>query len=80
MLRSGSICLSFMYNYLTNGDDNISGNEEFDNKNKKIRCLTKTFEKYGGVLSKLAQILSFNDITSTVFSWFFALLFKSILT
>lgn len=68
MLRSGSICLSFMYNYLTNGDDNISGNEEFDNKNKKIRCLTKTFEKYGGVLSKLAQILSFNDITSTVFS------------
>jgi len=67
MLRSGSICLSFIYNYLTTNDSE-NNNEEFDKKNKKIRCLTNTFEKYGGVLSKLAQILSFNDSSSAVFS------------
>lgn len=67
MLRSGSICLSFIYNYLTENDSE-NNNEEVDKKSKKIRCLATTFEKYGGVLSKLAQILSFNDSSNSVFS------------
>lgn len=64
MLRTSSICLSFMYNYMTqNSSDN------FDKKTQNIQCLTKTLAKYGGVLTKVSQILSLeNDDNNEVFS------------
>ena len=66
MLRSGSICMSFLYNYLTSESETENGGLE---KNcQKLKCLSKTFESYGGVLSKLSQILSLNNEKSEVFS------------
>ena len=69
MLRSSSICVSFLYNYLTS--DIEYKDENGDNLNKKyqkLRCLSDTLQSYGGVLSKLSQILSLNDKNSSVFS------------
>ena len=69
MLRSSSICVSFLYNYLTSDSEVKDENcKNFDKKCQKLRCLSKTLESYGGVLSKLSQILSLNDENSTVFS------------
>lgn len=69
MLRSSSICLSFMYNYLTSENDVKHENgKNYDKKCQQLKCLSKTLESYGGVLSKLSQILSLNDENSTVFS------------
>ena len=69
MLRSTSICASFLYNYLTSDSDCIDkdGNV-LDKKCQKLRCLSDTLQNYGGVLSKLSQILSLNDENSSVFS------------
>jgi predicted unusual protein kinase regulating ubiquinone biosynthesis (AarF/ABC1/UbiB family) len=66
MIRSSSICLSFLYNYLTT--DGKDSSDTHDKKIKTMRSLTKTLEGYGGVLSKLSQILSLNNESSTVFS------------
>ena len=69
MIRSSSICVSFLYNYLTSESDvKDSNGNTYDKKCQKLRCLSKTLESYGGVLSKLSQILSLNDENSTVFS------------
>jgi predicted unusual protein kinase regulating ubiquinone biosynthesis (AarF/ABC1/UbiB family) len=70
MLRSGSICLSFLYNYLvsevkTNEDEN--GNKLIQ-KADKLKCLSDTFQSYGGVLAKISQILCFEDGKGEVFS------------
>lgn len=69
MLRSSSICASFLYNYLLSDSEckDENGNP-LDKKCQKLRCLSDTLESYGGVLSKLSQILSLNDQNSTVFS------------
>jgi predicted unusual protein kinase regulating ubiquinone biosynthesis (AarF/ABC1/UbiB family) len=67
MLRTGSICLSFLYNYITeNNDKDI---DELQKKHKALVCLSKTFENYGGVLAKIAQIISYGEGNSdnTVF-------------
>jgi len=66
MLRSGSICASFLYNYLTS--DTETGNDELKNKNSKLKCLSDTFASYGGVLAKLSQILCLDDGKGEVFS------------
>ena len=73
MIRTTSICASFLYNYvLTNmksGDtDSIQEQSDFSNKCLKIKCLAKTLQNYGGVLSKLSQILSLDNENSDVFS------------
>jgi predicted unusual protein kinase regulating ubiquinone biosynthesis (AarF/ABC1/UbiB family) len=67
MLRSGSICLSFLYNYIT--DNNDKDVDEFRKKHNALVCLSKTFENYGGVLAKVAQIISYAEGNSdtTVF-------------
>lgn len=69
MLRSSSICASFMYNYLVSDSEckDKNGNP-LDKKCQKLRCLSDTLQSYGGVLSKLSQMLSLNDQDSTVFS------------
>lgn len=69
MLRSSSICASFLYNYLKgDGDSKDENGNTYDKKCQQLRCLSKTLENYGGVLSKLAQILSLNNQSSSVFS------------
>ena len=69
MLRSTSICASFLYNYLLSDSQykDKDGNV-LDKKCQKLRCLSDTLQSYGGVLSKLSQMLSLNDETSNVFS------------
>lgn len=66
MLRSGSICISFLYKYLTS--DNSSGNSELVKNHNKLRCLTETFQSHGGVLAKLSQILCTDSENDKVFS------------
>lgn len=69
MLRSSSICASFLYNYLMSDSEYKDENgQPLDKKCQKLRCLSDTLESYGGVLSKLSQMLSLNDQNSTVFS------------
>ena len=67
MLRSGSICISFLYNYLLS-DANLSGNDRVNKNHQKLKCLSDTFSSYGGVLAKLSQILCFEDGKGDVFS------------
>ena len=40
----------------------------FDKKCQTLKCLSNTLKNYGGVLSKLSQILCLDDPNSTVFS------------
>jgi predicted unusual protein kinase regulating ubiquinone biosynthesis (AarF/ABC1/UbiB family) len=70
MIRTGTICLSFIYNYLksqhtssSSSDDN-KHNDDLGKKAHTLKCLKETFENYGGVFSKLAQLLCFADNTS----------------
>lgn len=69
MLRSSSICTSFLYNYLMSDSECTDKNgKPLEKKAQKLRCLSDTLQSYGGVLSKLSQILSLNDQDNDVFS------------
>lgn len=68
MLRSGSICVSFLYKYLTSDSEYDEDGQILNKKAQKLRCLTETFQSYGGILSKLSQMLCLNDYKSDVFS------------
>ena len=73
MLRSGSICTSFLYNYLiseTTINANEKGGDVLCKKATKLKCLVDTFQSYGGVLAKLSQIICLgeNDQNNSVFS------------
>lgn len=75
MLRSGSICVNFLYNYLLgeasiNTSENEKGGDILIKKATKLKCLSDTFQSYGGVLAKLSQIICLgeNDENNSVFS------------
>lgn len=68
MLRSSSICASFLYNYLVSGDDKDKGGDKLTKDAKRLRCLSSTLKDYGGVLSKLSQLLCLDDKDNNVFS------------
>lgn len=79
MLRTGSICASFLYKYFTTdneNDENVMNGEyknddiEFKKKKFKIKCLSDVFADCGGVLSKISQIMSmdYGEHENTVFS------------
>jgi predicted unusual protein kinase regulating ubiquinone biosynthesis (AarF/ABC1/UbiB family) len=69
MLRSSSICASFLYKYLTSDSDCKDENGiKLDKNVQKLQCMAETFATYGGVFSKLSQILSLNDQNNNVFS------------
>lgn len=73
MIRSGSICLSFLYNYLMSTNEEINetnsnNSKTFVKKATKLKCLSDTFQSYGGVLAKLSQIVCFEHEDSSVFS------------
>ena len=70
MIRTGSICLSLICNYLKSKHNNNKSSDDLGNKAKTLKCIKETFENYGGVFSKLAQMLCFedNESDSKVFS------------
>ena len=82
MLRTGSICASFLYKYLTTNDKEKNGKDtedyvedvdednDFKKKKFKIKCLSDVFADCGGILSKISQILcmDYGDYENTVFS------------
>jgi ubiquinone biosynthesis protein len=60
-----------MYNYITNEfNDKKSSSDDFSSKHNKLHCLRNTFANYGGILSKISQILSYaeGDMNNDVFS------------
>jgi len=65
MLRAGSLCVSLLYKFMTS---NSESKDDINEKSKKLRLLSETFAQYGGILSKVSQILVLNDIDNTVFS------------
>lgn len=67
MLRSCNICMDIMTKYLSNMS--LSGdNSNLEEKTDSLKCLASVFAKYGGVLGKIAQVLSFENENSNVFS------------
>jgi predicted unusual protein kinase regulating ubiquinone biosynthesis (AarF/ABC1/UbiB family) len=74
MLRTGSILLNFVYNYIRDSNNNNNtqnlgdGQKEIDEKNKKIRILTKTLLSYGGLFAKIAQLTAIGEENDTSFS------------
>ena len=68
MIRTGSICVSLLCNYLKSKHNKSS--DDLGNKATTLKCIKETFENYGGVFSKLAQMLCFedNESDSKVFS------------
>ena len=64
MLRSGSICMSFLYNYLVSEatiNNEEKGGDILCKKATKLKCLVDTFQSYGGVLAKLSQIICLGE-------------------
>ena len=69
MIRTTSICASFLYNYILSDSTIIdSEGNELGKKAQKLRCLSDTLQNYGGVLSKISQLLLLNSKNSEVFS------------
>jgi predicted unusual protein kinase regulating ubiquinone biosynthesis (AarF/ABC1/UbiB family) len=69
MIRSGTICASFLYNYLMSDSESKDDNGNTLTKHcQKLRCLSDTLQSYGGVMSKLSQLLSLGDQNSSVFN------------
>jgi ubiquinone biosynthesis protein len=66
MYKIGSIGASLVYNLFITDDhkeDNI-----VINNGKRLHALRKTFEQHGGLFSKLAQMVSYEDKDCSVFS------------
>ena len=59
MIRTGSICVSLLCNYLKS-KHNKSSDDDLGKKSATLKCIKNTFENYGGVFSKLAQMLCFD--------------------
>ena len=59
MLRSGSICASLLYNYLTTSTT-ADGNETYQQNLLKVKVIGETFSNYGGVLSKISQMVNYS--------------------
>jgi predicted unusual protein kinase regulating ubiquinone biosynthesis (AarF/ABC1/UbiB family) len=68
MLRSGTICTSFLYNYLTGKLSSLGDTGNFDKRVSVLHALSKTLENQGGVLSKLSQLICLKDEKNRIFS------------
>jgi predicted unusual protein kinase regulating ubiquinone biosynthesis (AarF/ABC1/UbiB family) len=63
MLRSGSICASLLFNYLTTSSVESTGDTKEDIYRQnllKVKVLGETFSNYGGVLSKISQMVNYS--------------------
>lgn len=65
LVKSGDICMKFLYNYLTT-DQTDTGS--LTSKAHKMKLLADIFASYGGILAKISQILCIEDGEGTVFS------------
>lgn len=65
MLRAGSLCMTLLYKYMKS---NSESKDNLNEKSRKLKLLAETFSQYGGILSKVSQILVLNDIDNNVFS------------
>jgi len=70
MIRSGKICISFLYRYLTveKEKSDMKGGELLLKKYDKIECLKDTFTSFGGILAKISQMLCLDDESNDAFS------------
>ena len=60
MLRSGKICTSLIYKYITSSlSEENNEISEVSKKGLKIKCLSEVFENCGGVLSKISQMINY---------------------
>jgi predicted unusual protein kinase regulating ubiquinone biosynthesis (AarF/ABC1/UbiB family) len=59
MFRSGSICASLLYKYLTTTDDTVDKSDEYQKNLVKVSVLAETFSSYGGILSKISQMINY---------------------
>lgn len=65
--------MNFFYNYITTEVETIKDSESDGNaallkKSSVLAVLSKTFQSYGGVLSKIAQLFSFDDPNATCYT------------
>jgi len=65
LVKSGDICMKFLYNYLTTDP---SDTNTLTAKAHKMKLLADIFASYGGILAKISQILCIEDGDGTVFS------------
>jgi len=68
MIRSGQICVSLLYNYLTSNVQETDSSDSLDKKSNTLKIISNTFSNYGGVLSKLAQMLNHDNPDNNSFS------------
>ena len=59
MLRTGSVCASLLYKYLTSSDNTIDKSDKYQQNLLKVKMLGETFADYGGVLSKISQMINY---------------------
>lgn len=57
MLRTGKICASLIYKYISSSLS--EENDDIIAKSLKLKCLSEVFENCGGVLSKISQIMKY---------------------
>ena len=67
MYKIGSIGASLVYNLFIT-DDHHKEEDVVINNGKRLHALRKTFEQHGGLFSKLAQMVSYEDKDCSVFS------------
>jgi predicted unusual protein kinase regulating ubiquinone biosynthesis (AarF/ABC1/UbiB family) len=67
MLKLGSIGLSYLYDVLTTKEEDTD-NTQINSSATKLRSVRKNLEQQGGVFSKIAQMLTYDDDQSSVFA------------
>lgn len=68
MLKLGSIGLSYLYDLLTSTKNEDLDNSQLNSGATKLRSVKKNLEQQGGVFSKIAQMLTYDEDQSSVFS------------
>ena len=72
MLRSAGIGANILYNYITSEvsvhDKNADSGQALIKKAGVLAVIADTFKSYGGVLSKLSQLFSYDDPSSASFT------------
>lgn len=59
MFRSGSICASLLYNYLTAPSCDVDKQSAYNQNILKVKVLGDTFSNYGGILTKISQMVNY---------------------
>ena len=75
MFKVGSIGLSYIYNLFTQKEYEKEDKEDNDNEfdrlrinSNKMKILRNTLENYGGVFSKISQMLMYDEYDDSIFN------------